>query len=318
MRPLLPALGLCAGLYIVAIPFGNLIAAPKATQQVIGLLVGESQWLGEARKLAAKLDHEEGMRVVPMLGVGGVQAFQDMSSLPGIDAALVASDSLAYASEQGLLAGQKDKFSYIAKLAPLNVVIVAKREIATLEGLKGKKIATGPAQSASFATAELLFNALNIDFTRVAKQDEEALDALNSGLADAAVILGTAQSTAVLSDGRFHVLDVQAPPSLSSVYQPAILTARELPGLVTGKQTVETISTSLTLAVHEHVRDAGRNKALKTFTSLVFNLPSPDGGDNLAAAVPGWQRHAEALKVLNQKLATKKQAVTISPTGGKP
>jgi uncharacterized protein len=318
MRKLLPALGVFAGLTtLLFLPYG-VFAAPKPTSQTLDLLVGESQWLSTAQKIAAKLDHEDGLRVIPMLGVGGIQTYQDMINLPVVDAAIVASDSLTYADQQGLLAGQKGKYSYIARLAPLDIVIVARLDITSIEKLAGKKIATGPAQSSAFATGEMLFNALNIDFTRVAKQEEAAIEALSSGKADAALILGTDFSTAVLSDGRFHVLNVQAPPSLAAIYQPAILTAHDLPGLVSGKQSVETIATSLTLAVHDHPRDAAHLKTLKSFETLIFKLSTTDGGDNLAAAVPGWKRHAEAQKILNHTQASKFDAITISPTGGKP
>ena len=314
MRALLPWFGLCAFLMSSA-----LVGAETKTQDsVIGLLAAEAQWLPDANKIVAKLDHENGLRIVPMLGVGGVQAFQDLANLPMIDVAIISSDSLTYAAQQDLLRGQKDKFSYVARLASLDVVLVARREISNVAGLSGKHIATGPAQSAAFATGELLFNAMNISFSRVAKQDEDAIDALNSGQADAALFLGTALSTAALSDGRFHVLRLQIPASLSKIYQPAILTAHELPGLVNGNQSVETFSASLTLAVYDRPRDAVHARALQNFETMIFKLSAGDGSGNLAAAVPGWKRHVEAQKILNQAQAKNLENATITPTGGKP
>jgi uncharacterized protein len=314
MRLTLPTLGVCFLLSCVSIT----CAETNAQGTSIGLLAAEPQWLAAASKIAAKLDHENSMRVVPMLGEGGLRGLNDLANLPLVDAAIVSSDSLSYASIQNLLDGQRDKFSYIAKLSSLDVVLIAKRNIANIAGLAGKRIATGPAQSAAFATGELVLGGLNIPFTRVAKQDDAAVNALINDEADAALILGTDISTSGLSDGRFHVIKLEASPELAQIYQPAILTSQELPGLVVGKQTVETLATSLTLAVIEKPRDAAHQKSLENFTSLMFKLPDGESGANLAAAVLGWKRHAESQKILKQSQANQFDNLTITPTGGKP
>jgi uncharacterized protein len=314
MRKFLPALGVCFLLSCVSMSY----AETKAQETAIGLLAAEPQWLGAASKIAAKLDHENGMRVLPMLGEGGLRGLNDLSNLPIIDAAIISSDSLIYASNQDLLGGQQNKFGYIAKLSSLDVVLIAKRGISNAADLSGKRIATGPAQSAAYATGELLLGGLNITYTRIAKQDDAAVNALINGEADAALILGTEISTAGLSDGRFHVLKIQASPELAKIYQPAILTARELPGLIVGNQTVETLATSLTLAVFDRPRDEAHRTSLDNFSSLMFKLHGGDNGANLAAAVLGWKRHAEAQKILGQSQANRSQTIKITPTGGNP
>jgi uncharacterized protein len=314
MRAILSA----TGLFVLLLGVSFAEAETKTQETVIGLLAAEPQWLSAASKIATKLDHENGIRIVPMLGAGGIRALNDLENLRVVDAAIVTSDALTYATQQDLLNGQQGKFSYIARLSAVDVVLITRRDIATVESLAGKRIATGPAQSAAFATGELIFNGLNIRFTRVAKQDEAAIDALNNGEADAALILGTEFSTAALSDGRFHVLKLQVPPQLAKIYQPAILTSRELPGLVVGKQSVETLATSLTLAVYDRPGDLAHVKSLQNFTSIMFKLSTGDSGGNLAAAVPGWKRHAELQKILDQAQANNLNSAIITPTGSKP
>ena len=314
MRAILSAVGLCS--FLISTSFAG--AETKSQETVIGLLAAEPQWLAAATKIATKLDHENGIRVVPMLGAGGLRALNDLENLSVVDAAIITSDALIYAVQQDILNGQQAKFSYIARLSAVDVVLIARRDIANVEGLSGKRVATGPAQSAAFATGEMIFNGLNIQFTRVAKQDEAAIDSLNNGEADAALILGTDISTAALSDGRFHVLKLQIPPQLAKIYQPAILTSRELPGLVVGKQSVETLATSLTLAVFDRPGDLAHAKSLQNFTSMMFKLSASDSGGNLAAAVPGWKRHAESQRVLDQSQANNMNKATITPTGSKP
>jgi uncharacterized protein len=314
LRRILLTVGAC----VFCIGVGNAYAETKSQETTIGLLAAEPQWLDAASKIAAKLDHENGMRVVPMLGEGGLRGLNDLSNLPLVDAAIVSSDSLYYASNQDIINGQQDKYSYIAKLSSLDVVLIAKRGIADVAGLAGKRIATGPAQSAAFATGELVLGGLNISFTRVAKQGDSAINAMINGEADAALILGTDISTSGLSDGRFHVLKLQASTELAKIYQPAILTSRDLPGLVVGKQSIETLATSLTLAVVDKPLDSAHKKSLENFTSLMFKLSDRDSGANLAAAVLGWKRHAESQKILQQSQTKRIDEFKITPTGGKP
>ncbi len=314
MRAILSALGLCT--FLISSNFAE--AETKSQDTVFGLLAAEPKWLSDAAKIETKLDHENGMRILPMLGAGGLRALNDLENITVVDAAIVTSDSLIYATQQDILNGQQNKFSYIARLSAVDLVLIARRDIAKVESLAGKRIATGPAQSSAFATGELLFNGLNIEFTRIAKQDEAAIEALNNGDADAALILGTDISTAALSDGRFHVLKLQVPPQLAKIYQPAILTSRELAGLVVGKQSVETLATSLTLAVYDRPNDLAHAKSLQNFTSLMFKLSAGDSGGNLAAFVPGWKRHAESQKILDQTQANNMNNATITPTGSKP
>jgi uncharacterized protein len=314
LKKILLIAGFCVGI----IDSGLAYAEKKPQLNTIGLLASEPQWLAVATKIAAKLDHENGTRVVPMLGEGGLRGLNDLSNLPMVDAAIISSDSLIYASNQDILSGQQNKFGYIAKLSSLDVVLIARRGISNVADLAGKRIATGPAQSAAYATGELLFGGLNVSYTRIAKQDDAAVNALINGEVDAALILGTNISTSGLSDGRFHVLKLQASPELAKIYQPAILTARGLPGLIIGNQTVETLATSLTLAIVEKPRDEVHRKSLENFTSLMFKLPGGDSGANLAAAVLGWKRYAETQKILSQSQLVRSKTIKIIPTGGKP
>ena len=118
MKAFLPSLGVCALLMWGVSAWAD----TKPNESVIGLLAAEPQWLSVASTIATKLDHENGLRIVPMLGVGGVHGLQDLASMPMVDAAIVASDSLNYAVLQNILNGKQDQFSYVARLATLDVV----------------------------------------------------------------------------------------------------------------------------------------------------------------------------------------------------
>jgi NMT1-like family len=310
MRRLLPALCLCVFVN------GAHAAAPQQ-ELFINIVAGEATWLSQAAGLASKLDHENGLRILPILGAGGVQALQDLTRIQSVDAAIVSSDSLAYAKSQNLLPSGKDTLAYVAKLAPLELVLIARTDIKSVTTLAGKRIATGPAQSATFASGELLFNALEISFKRVPQQGDAALQALVSGQADAALVLGTSINIRRLPEGKYHVLSLAIPPDLQDVYQPAMLTSQQLPGLMEPNGTVETIAASLTLAVQNWPRNSPHTATLKIFEAELYKAQSDGPTANLAAIVPGWTRHSSAQDLLDQT-SIDSAVPLITPTGGTP
>jgi uncharacterized protein len=300
MQRNLPALCLCVLLAISR--FGW--AEAQASDQVIGILVGDAEWMPQAAELAKNLAHEDGLRVLPIMGAGGVQALRDLSQLSNVDAALVSSDSLVYAQQQKLLTG---KILYVARLAPLEVVLVARQGLNNITALAGKRIATGPAESSGFATGELLFGALEVPFLRVPAQGENAIAALLAGKADAALVLGTQIAKSALADPRFHVVSLPLPPQLAQIYQAAELTTKS--------ETIETISTSLTLAVFDWPRNSARYNILKRFETQLYKLPQ---ASSFAVDVNGWTRHASATDVLKKSSIASNAPPTILPTGDTP
>ncbi len=277
------------------------------------ILVGEPSWLAESQSIARALDHESTLRVMPVVGAGSVQAVQDLQQFSLINAALITADSAAYVRAQNIGDVDGDKISYVTAIKPLPVLLVARKGINNITALAGKKVATGPADSASFATGELLFGALGVPFTRVAQAQEKALDALVQGKADAALVLGTPLNLERLNGANFHLLPLVVPQELADTYQPAKLSAHEAPGLVSAGQQVETVSTQLILAVNETSTSADQRKILKTFEAELFKQLGPSLGNPTQDNVPGLAREANAAQ-----LAKSLAPITIIPTGAKP
>jgi hypothetical protein len=290
MKLNLPALCLS---FVLAVP-SFAVAGNSKPDQVFSVIVGDAEWMPQAIDLAKNLAHEDGLRVLPIMGAGGLQALQDLNQLPSVDAALVSSDSLVYAQQQKLISG---KIAYVAQIAPLNVILIARKGLSNVTALAGKRIATGPAESSGFATGELLFGALEIPFLRVPAQGENAIAALMAGKADAALVLGDNVARLALNDSRFHALSLPLPPLLAKTYVSA--------KIVVQKETIETIATSLTLAVQDWPRGSQRATVLKRFETQLFKDHEMPGD------VAGWTRHSSALEIL-------KQTSTIIPTGAQP
>ncbi len=271
------------------------------------ILVGEPSWIADAQLLAKSLDHEGALRVLPVLGEGSIQAMQDITQFSALDSALVTSDSLAYVKAQNLLGADEQKFSYITAIKPLPIMLIARKNIANITALAGKRIATGPAYSASFATGEMVFGAMEIPFLRVAQTQDAAIESLASGKADAALVLGTPKNLSRLQVGDFHILPIVMPTELTQTYSRNTLSNKDAPNLLANNQKIESISTQLLLAVNDQHFDAGQRNRLKQFETEIFKQA------NFAskAQVEGWARQQDAQNQLGLN-------VNIEPTGAQP
>jgi hypothetical protein len=143
---------------------------------------------------------------------------------------------------------------------------VTKENIQNLTSLAGKRIATGPAQSAGFASGELIFSALEIPFLRVPVDGDDALLAIQNGTADAALIL--AQGSIAKS---LHVLPLPLPPLLAKTYQTTSIMSR-------GKK-IETLSVGLELVTLANSRNPDAKKFDAQLNSNSRPNIVPTGGE---------------------------------------
>ena len=295
-------IGLCASCVLAVTPAYADARSAALNRNTISLMASEPEWLGISQQLAKQLDHEDGLRVLPLVGRGSVQALSDLINLQAVDAALISSDALVYAQAQGLLLPSGNKIAYLADVAKLPVVLVARREISNVTGLAGQRISTGPAQSAAFATGELLLGSLGVPFTRVAASGPAALVALTEGRADAALLLGT-ENLRNLDAKLFHVLQLPLPKELQANYAPALLSEDVLGELNLGQGDVETVSIAMVLAVFNWPADNEHTIRLKHFAKVLLSTPlqiSQSAGTNLTTEVQGWQRHLSAEQAINE------------------
>jgi TRAP-type uncharacterized transport system substrate-binding protein len=274
--------------------FGFLFASAQVcagTPTAVTLLAGESNWLVKAQALAQIVEHENDLRVLPMQSSGCVQAAADLMQLPQVDAALLTTDCIAYAEEQGLLPKALSKLSYVARLETLPIIIVTRREVATLTALAGKRIATGAVQSSGFVAGEMLFAQIELPFMRVAKSGLAALEALKNNEADAALLVGGVESLAALDPKLYHVLGFTAPISNATAFQPVLLPATDFGRLADGD--VETVATTLAI-VAVNSADKPRIKALAD--TLFSNTELRSTMPQMALDIAGWKRHASAAR----------------------
>lgn len=304
VQPFLAALVAFGLLCVAAPPALADSRADKLNQNTLGLLAADPQWLSQAITIATVVQHDQGLRVLPIAGAGTLQGVSDLAFLDRVDAALMPLDTLTYAQAQGLLDGLGGKITYLARLQPVTWALIVSRDVEDISALSGKRIATGPTGSEGFVAGELLFNAYNVQFARVPRQNGEALAVLSQGAADAALVDASVLRTARLDAKRWKIMPLSLPKQLDSTYVPMMLGAADVPSLIAKDADVETVAAPLAVMVLARNPDKATDTRLKNFTmALLRNADRLKINANLSAEIPGWTRHRAAQAALNELAA---------------
>jgi uncharacterized protein len=273
----------------------------------------------------------DGIRVLPVLGVGGLQNVNDVLFLKNIDMAVVDEDNLRLLKKKDpvLYANIEQRVQYITKLYNSEFHVLARNDIKSYDDLKGKKVNFNLKDSQTEVTADTVFNTLDIPVQRSYYDNDEAIKRLMSGEISAMIILtGAPQATFAKvkkEDGvHFLPLDQESLPrhelhDLFANYLPAEITHENYPNLVAEGTTVPTIANRALLVAYTWPENSQRyNKVAKfvhAFFSKIdqFNSPSrhPKWREvNLSAEMPGWVRFKPAAEWLS---AHRNQAVSANP-----
>ena len=272
----------------------------------------------------------DGIRVLPVLGVGGLQNLNDVLFLKNMDMAVVDEDNLRLLKKKdpALYANVEQRVQYITKLYNSEFHVLARNEIKSYDDLKGKKVNFNLKDSQTEVTADTVFNALNIPVQRSYYDNDEALKRLMSGELSAMIILTGAPQVTLSKvkkeDGlHFLPLDQESLPKhdlrdLFASYLPAQLTHELYPNLVAEGTTVPTIANRALLVAYTWPENSPRYKRISKFVDAFFSKidqfdnPSrhPKWREvNLSAEMPGWVRYKPAAEWL---AAHRNQAVTAS------
>jgi hypothetical protein len=293
----------CAAIALFLQMFSTVSGVDAATVDVngksISIVAGDEAWLPRLQAMARDLNDDEGLRVLPVASAGCMQSAADVMRLDHIDMALLTTDCVAYAEQQDLLPQATHKLTYVTLVEALPIVIVTRKNIANITALAGQRIATGPAQSAAFATGEMLLGSMGLPFLRVPKSGADGVAALIAGDADAVLLLGLDDMNAKLDPKQFHVFGVTAPVDLAAIYAPALLDQAQLHGLST-ESGIETTSTALTLVVRQKPRGATEATRIKNFAAVYFRIAQANGtAAQLSTTILGWKRNTISTAALN-------------------
>jgi TRAP-type uncharacterized transport system substrate-binding protein len=264
-----------------------------------------------ASDMARVLDEQDKLRILPVLGKGPVQNVIDILYLRTIDMGLVAADvpeffKIQYGANIG------DRLRYIMKLYNDEIHIIAPTEIKTVFDLEGKRIMAP--KDVGLYSARAIFSRLKInvsyDYTT---DDTGALQEVIDGNADACIV-GTAKVMPIArnvknENRRLHLVSIPYDKRLQDLYLPAEFTSDEYPNLIPPGETVETLATSILLAVFNWPEKTDRYLKVAKFVDALFSrigeFPRPPRHPkwkeaSIAAVVPGWQRFKAAQDWLDQ------------------
>ena len=272
----------------------------------------------------------DGIRVLPVLGNGGLQNLNDVLFLKNIDMGVVDEDNLRLLKKRdpALYANIEQRVQYITKLYNSEFQVLVRSDIKSYDDLRGKKVNFNLKDSQTEVTADTIFNTLGIPVQRSNYDNDEALQRLKTGELSAMIILtGAPQVTfskVKKEDGlHFLPLDQQSLPKhdlreIQTNFLPAELTHELYPNLVPEGTTVPTIANRALLVAYTWPENSPRYKRIAKFVDAFFSkineFDSPSRHPkwrevNLSAEMPGWVRFKPAADWL---AAHRNQAVAIN------
>jgi len=224
----------------------------------------------------------DGLRVLPVLGVGGLQNVNDVLFLKGIDMGVVDEDNLRLLKKKDpqLYANIEQRVQYITKLYNSEFQVLARNDIKSYDDLRGKKVNFNLKDSQTEVTAEIVFDSLGIAVQRSNYDNDEAIRRLLSGDISAMIILTGAPQSALAKlkkeDGvHFLPLDEQSLPGhdlhgLFSQYLPAEITHEHYPNLVAEGTAVSTVANRALLVTYAWPEESARYNRIAKFVQEFF------------------------------------------------
>jgi TRAP transporter TAXI family solute receptor len=256
-----------------------------------------------------------GLRVLPVLGVGGFQNANDILFLKGIDMGVVDEDNLRLLKQKdpNLYANIEHSIQYITKLYNSEFHVLARNDIKSFDDLRGKRVNFNIKSSQTEVSADVIFEALKLDVEKTNYDNDSAIQKLKDGEISAMIILTGAPQAALArlkkeDQVHFLPLDKESLPdhdlnAIFSYYLPAELTHQEYPNLIDEGNSVSTVANRALLVAYAWPEDSERYKKLNKFVLEFFSkidqfhnpARHPKWSEiNLAAEIPGWTRFKPA------------------------
>jgi uncharacterized protein len=263
-----------------------------------------------------------GLRVLPILGVGGFQNVNDILFLRGVDMGTVDQDNLKLIKKKDpdLYRNIETRIQFITKLYNAELHVLAGKDINSLADLRGKVVNFNLKESQTEVTADNIFTLLKIPTERTYYDNDLAIQKVISGEIAAMIVLTGAPQAAlqkIKKEDGLHFVPISEETLPGSdmrpvieEYLPAELSSDLYPNLVEPGNPVPTIANRAVLAVYNWPEDSERYRRIARFVNEFFGKIDKFSDKsrhpkwkeiNLAADVPGWTRFKPAQEWLNGK-----------------
>jgi TRAP transporter TAXI family solute receptor len=253
----------------------------------------------------------KGLRVIPMIGRGGVQNLVDLLSLMGIDIAITQQEQLAYLKKQNpvLYSNIDKKLYYITKLYDSEFHLLCKNNIKNIRELDGKIVSLSKPLSATDMAGRMLFDSIRVKPIFVNEDVNSAIQQIKKGqIAAVAYFAGSpiAAFSQLPAGGDMHFLSVDektlgrtAYTKLLETFSPGRFDAKSYPQLIAKNETVTTLSSSTVLAAYAWPLESEQHRKVEIFVNNFFEnftrflepARHPKWREvNIEANVSGWTR----------------------------
>jgi len=251
--------------------------------------------------MESELEHDTGLRIVPIMGKNHVQSVYDLLYLKGVDLALVRADAIEYVSRKGDYPIIKSLVHSVAKVSEEKIVIIAHKDYNTMRDLEGQVVGFGLPGSGEYVTSTIAFDVLGVVPDYIEVDNATAIEKLKSGELAAMVYLlrepdavqlgndleaANAIKTLELGDD-LHIMAIDESEELSEIYTPTSLTSADLSSVIDEGQSIPTYSVDAILAVYRWQQPSVRFDQTQRFVNALVD--SIDGLQD-DRYQPAWKR----------------------------
>jgi TRAP-type uncharacterized transport system substrate-binding protein len=283
------------------------------TVGVAGGLLGGAQ-MNQVDEMARIVADGDNMRVMPFVSLGSASNLEDLLYLRGVDVVVTQSDVFEFFRKERGIPNLEQRVHYIFRFPPSETHIIARKEIRTIEDLRGKKVHFGSDGAAATLTGPIIFQRLGIKVEQVpgTVDNPTGMQKLFSGEIDA-VIRVTPKPVGYVSSikapSNVHLLPIPYLSKFADYYALGEFTHADYPDLVPEGGRIDTIAVPSVLAVYNWPKNSERYRRVERFVQRLFanwdklRVPPfhPKWKEiNLAASVEGWNRFPVAEQELQR------------------
>jgi uncharacterized protein len=286
----------------------------KLNANTVSIIAGspEETYLDITHDLAVVLNNED-LRILPIVGMGGAQNIRDVLYLRGVDMGITSAQMLRYFASTGELSSALDQqVTYITRLYPEEMHVVAGPNVKSLQDLNGKKVNFSEVGSSTQITARDVFGLLSVSVEEVNMSQEDALVAIKNGEIAATVDFSGKPAGVfahIQATDNLHLVEVPYTHTLENIYLPGTLEQALYPNLIAAGQKLETVAVDSVLITINWEPGGDRYRRLAKFVEALFthfaDLKKPPRHPkwqevDLGKELPGWQRFQAAQDWLQQ------------------
>lgn len=287
---------------------GLVTGAPNSTEFAIAhdlaTVVASGQETGPHGEVA--------LRVLPMVGNGGVRNITDVLTLAGADMAIAPVILVNRLRDAKTFGDIGDKLAYIAPLYIEEFHLLARPEIKSLADLDGKTVNLGEPGSAGAVLGREVLNSFGAKVDEVNLGLEAALDGMQKGQISATLVVSGKPvdflARAPQAQG-IHFLPIPYSTALQHDYLPSTLRYEDYPNIIRPGESIDTIAIKNALFAYNWPARSARYRLMEFFVETFFSRLAEFRGEthhakwrevNLAEQLPGWKRFRPAVRWLKQ------------------